>query len=84
MAVNQFTRDSMPHDLRSLVSELMEMINELSDSVTDIKAIFDAHTHNADGAQSGSYYTSPPRSDAATVTAGSASTVAAAPTKISF
>jgi len=84
VAVNQFTRDSMPHDFRALISELMQMVNELSDSVTDIKTIFDAHTHNGDGAQAGAYYTSPPRSNAATVTAGTASTVAAAPTKISL
>ncbi len=81
---NQFTRDSMPHDLRALVSELMEITAELADSVTDIKTIFDAHTHNADGSESGSYFTSKPRSDAEGVSAGSASTVAAAPSKISF
>lgn len=40
------------------------------------KAAFDAHTHNGDGAQVGAYYTSPPRSNTATVTAGAASTFA--------
>lgn len=37
------------------------------------KAAFDAHTHNGDGAQVGAYYTSPPRSNTATVTAGTLS-----------
>lgn len=80
---NELDRVNMPHDYRLLVQELMEMVNELAVSITDIKTIFDAHTHNADGSEAGSYYTSPPRSDAADVTAGSASTVASAPTKIS-
>lgn len=38
------------------------------------KAKFDAHTHAADGAQVGAYFSSPPRTNAATVTAGTAST----------
>lgn len=76
-------RENMPHDYSAMVEEMMEMINELADSVADIKTIFDAHTHNADGSEAGAYFTSPPRSDAADVTAGTASTVAAAPTKIS-
>lgn len=78
-----FNRTNMPHSLRPLVLELMEMINELADSVTDIKTKYDVHTHNADGSEAGSYFTSEPVTDAEDVTAGTASVLAAAPTKIS-
>ena len=80
---NELDRVNMPHDYKLLVQELMEMVNELSVSVADIKTMYDAHTHNADGAQGGAYFTSPPRTDSATVTAGSDSALAAAPTAIS-
>ena len=80
---NALDRSNMPHDYKLLVQELMEMINELSVSIANVKTMYDAHTHNADGSEAGSYFTSPPRTDAADVTAGSASALAAAPTVIS-
>lgn len=45
-------------------------LDALTALANDLKAKFDAHTHNADGAQAGAYYTSPPRTNTATVTAG--------------
>lgn len=78
------TRTAMPNDQRILVEELWQITNELIDSIAAVavdwaamKVIFDAHTHNGDGSESGSYFTSPPRSDSATVTAGTLSPVAA-------
>lgn len=59
------------------------LLNQVADRKTrealrliyaELKTAFDSHTHNADGAQAGSYYTSPPRSDTATVSAGTAVT----------
>lgn len=55
--------------------ELIDQIQALEDKINALITAFNAHTHNADGAQTGAYFTSPPRSDAATVTAGTASTV---------
>lgn len=54
---------------------LQALFDALNTDVSAIVTAFNAHTHNGDGAQAGSYFTSPPRSDAATVTAGTASTV---------
>lgn len=53
-------------------------LDALTALVNDLKAKFNAHTHNADGSQAASYFTSPPRTDAATVTAGTAGTTAVA------
>jgi len=77
------TRTAVPTNPRQMLEELWEVVNELVDTVASMKTLFDAHTHNGDGAQAGSYFTSPPRSDAATVTAGTASAFPAAPTKMS-
>lgn len=41
-------------------------------AVNELITQFELHTHNADGSEAGSYFTSPPRSDTATVTAGTA------------
>lgn len=57
--------------------ELINQVQALEDKINALITAFNAHTHNGDGAQAGAYYTSPPRTNAATVTAGSASTVAA-------
>ena len=65
-----------------MADSITGMINDISDPATRravqgiyeaLKATFDNHTHNADGAQVGAYYTSKPRSDAETVSAGTAS-----------
>lgn len=58
--------------MQAIIDALRADINEIATDLADHKTIFDAHTHNADGAQAGSYYTSPPRSNTATVSAGSA------------
>lgn len=64
-------------------NNMHNLINQISDRKTreamrdlysELKTAFDSHTHNADGAQAGSYYTSPPRSNTATVSAGTAVT----------
>ena len=65
--INQVTD---PHTKRALQAMFAELVAVLDDH----KAQFDAHTHNGDGAQAGSYYTSPPRTNVATVTAGTART----------
>jgi len=72
------TRTNMPTNTRDIAEEAWQMLNEIVDWITEIDADFEAHTHNADGAQAGSYFTSPPRTDAATVTLGTARTIAAA------
>lgn len=65
------------------MSKIAHYINQIQDPAAqkalqllfeELTDAFDAHTHNADGAQVGSYFTSPPRSDTATVTAGTALT----------
>lgn len=61
----------MLQDIQADLAALRTLANEL-------KADFNNHCHNADGAQAGSYFTSRPRSDASTVTAGTAQTVDAA------
>jgi len=62
---------------------ITNLINQINDPAAkhamqliydELKDKFDNHTHNADGSQVGSYYTSKPRSDAETVTAGTAQT----------
>ena len=64
--------------LAALANDVKAKYNAAVTLINEIKADFNAHTHNADGAQAGSYFTSPPRSDAATVTLGTASSVATA------
>lgn len=68
--------------LKADLDAIAALVNELRDDhatfktvVDDLKTAFNAHTHNADGGQAGSYFTSPPRTDAATVTLGTASEV---------
>lgn len=50
--------------------ELIQQVQALEDKLNALIDAFNTHTHNADGSESGSYYTSPPRSNAATVTGG--------------
>lgn len=57
--------------------ELIDQVAALEVKLNALITAFNAHTHNGDGAQAGAYYTSPPRTNAATVTAGTASTVTA-------
>lgn len=76
------TRNRVPVDTRLMLSELWEVVNELIVQIDDLKVKYEAHTHNGDGAQAGSYFTSPPRTDAATVTLGSASTVGTTPSRM--
>jgi hypothetical protein len=57
--------------------ELIDQVAALETKLNALITAFNAHTHNGDGAQAGAYYTSPPRTNAATVTAGTASTVTA-------
>jgi hypothetical protein len=75
-------RANMPNDLSVLVDELRVMVNELVDSITDIKTVFEAHTHAADGSESAGYFTGTPVSDAAGITAGTDAEIAAAPAKM--
>lgn len=65
-------------------SYIDSLINDISDPQTRraVKAMYDEmasvinnHTHNADGSESGSYFTSKPRSDAETVSAGTAAKI---------
>jgi hypothetical protein len=56
--------------------QLIDQVQALEDKLNALITAFNAHTHNGDGSQAGAYYTSPPRTNAATVTAGAASTVA--------
>lgn len=60
-------------------SYIDSLINDISDPQTRraVKAMYDEmasvinnHTHNADGSEAGSYYTSKPRTNAETVSAG--------------
>ena len=84
MVTSQYPRTSQSNDTGQLLLEMWEVMNEVITLLTEIKTDFEAHTHNGDGSETGSYFTSPPRTDAATVTAGSASTLGAVPTKMSF
>lgn len=65
-------------------SKIDSMINDIPDPKTRraMKAMYDEmasvinnHTHNADGGQAGSYFTSKPRADAETVSAGTAAEI---------
>jgi len=76
------TRTNIPRQLWPMVEELWETVNEIINFLNEVKTDFEAHTHNADGSESGSYYTSTPRTDAATVDLGTARTISTAlPTK---
>jgi hypothetical protein len=65
-------------DTTAQMARIKADLDALTALVNDLKAKFNAHTHNGDGAQAGAYYTSPPRSNAATVTAGTAGTTSVA------
>jgi predicted mannosyl-3-phosphoglycerate phosphatase (HAD superfamily) len=56
--------------------DLKAQLDAIKADLDALAAAFNAHTHNGDGAQAGAYYTSPPRTNAATVVAGTASSVA--------
>jgi len=58
-----------------LIRKILEELADVKKTLDEIKTQFDEHTHNADGSQAGSYFTSPPRTDAATVTGGTARTI---------
>jgi len=75
-------RDSMPNSLPALVDELRVMVNQLCDSITDIKTVFEAHTHAADASETAGYFTGTPVSDAADITGGTDAEIAAAPDKM--
>lgn len=64
-----------------MADNITSMINQISDPATrqavqglfnHMKSVFDSHTHNADGSQGAAYYTSTPRTNAETVSAGTA------------
>lgn len=75
----QFARMKADLDaLTALTNDLKAKYNAAVTLINELKADFNIHTHNGDGAQAGSYFTSPPRSDAATVTLGTALTAATA------
>lgn len=63
--INSIADPTTRQAVRGIVQDLLAEIAALG-------AVYNSHTHNGDGAQAGSYYTSPPRSNAATVTAGTA------------
>lgn len=84
MPGSQYPRSSQSNDPTQLLHELWEIVNEVLVMLTEIKTDFEAHTHNADGSEAGSYFTSPPRTDTADVTAGTASTFGAVPAKMSI
>lgn len=60
--------------VRGLVQDLLEEIKTLGDRLNSNVTLMNVHTHAGDGAQAGAYFTSPPRTNAATVTAGAVST----------
>lgn len=67
-------------DLRDLIVQhnaLIADVEILRAGLAALVAAYNTHTHNGDGSQAGAYYTSPPRTNAATVTAGTAGTVTA-------
>lgn len=68
--INSISDPTTRQALRGIVQDLLAEIAALG-------ALYNDHTHNGDGAQAGAYYTSPPRTNAATVTAGTASTFTA-------
>ena len=71
-------------DVFDLLTSIVALVNELRADHAVTKTLidelivdFEAHTHNAAGNQAGSYFTSVPKTDAATVTAGTDRTVGA-------
>ena len=75
-------RSGVPNDQRIMLEEIWEVQNEIIDALTDIKTQFEAHTHGADGAEAGAYFTSIPKTDAADKTAGTTRTLGTVPTKM--
>ena len=63
--INNIPDPATRQAVRGIVQEFLAELSAFSTA-------FNAHTHNGNGAQAGSYFTSPPRSDTATVTAGTA------------
>lgn len=64
--------------LVALANETKATANALVTLTTEIKSDFNGHTHKGDGSEVGTYNTSGPQSDAATVAVGTAVTIAAA------
>lgn len=63
---------------RDLLDELVTDHATFITLTSELKSDFDAHTHNADGSQVGSYFTSIPKTDAATLSGGTTRSIAAA------
>lgn len=55
--------------------KLLTFLQAVVDELADVRAKFDAHTHQADGAQASTYNTSRPQSDTETVAQVTASTI---------
>ena len=64
--------------VKTLLDELIIDHAAFITLTSELKSDFDAHTHNADGSQAGAYFTSIPKTDAATVSAGTTRSIAAA------
>ena len=71
-------------ELFDLLTSIVALVNELRDDhavtktlIDEIIVDFEAHTHNAAGNQAGSYFTSVPKTDAATVDNGTTRSVSA-------
>ena len=58
---------------RALNDNASDLVITLYTVLNQLAAAYNAHTHNADGSEGGAYFTSPPRTDTADVTAGTAS-----------
>ena len=58
---------------RALNDNASDLVITLYTVLNQFASVYNVHTHNADGSELGAYFTSPPRTDAATVTAGTAS-----------
>jgi len=71
----QSSRTTMSRDIWEVLGHVMLALGEIKSDLADIKAKYDAHTHNADGSEAGSYFTSEPRTDAEGVSAGTASAI---------
>ena len=80
--INELRTDHATY--KTSVDELKTAVDELIDDHATLKTLtdevisdFDAHTHNADGSQGGSYFTSIPKTDAATLSGGTTRSIAA-------
>lgn len=78
MPTQDHPRTNVPRGDKALIEEIWEMVHECIDLLNELKT----HTHQGDGAQPGTYFTSEPRTDAATLTGGTATT-APVPEKMS-